>query len=237
MSAGISQRIGENVDRVRERIESAARASGRSPDSVTLVAVTKYVDADIARLLVEHGCRDLGESRPQALWEKAAALADLDVRWHMIGSLQRNKVARTLPVASLIHSVDSARLANTISRLSVESGTVQDILLEVNISGESAKHGFMPESLPGETARLLDLPGIRVCGLMGMASQSGEAEIHDEFSRLRRAAGNLQSQFQHQADNHPLDQLSMGMSGDFPWAIAEGATIVRIGSSLFQGIV
>lgn len=234
MDAGQAERIASNVARLRQRIELAALAHGRTGSDIILVAVTKYVDAAIARMLVQAGCRDLGESRPQELWEKAGELADLVFRWHLIGHLQRNKVARTLPVASLIHSVDSVRLAATISRLAVESGQVQEVLLEVNISGESAKQGFAPADLPGQMDALCELPGIRLCGLMGMAVQGTEAEVRPQFSLLRKMAEQLQTACS--TDRHPLDQLSMGMSADFEWAIAEGATIVRVGSVLYEGI-
>ncbi len=236
MHAGQAERIASNVARLRQRIESAALAHGRAGSDITLVAVTKYVDVAIARTLVQAGCRDLGESRPQELWEKAGELADLEIRWHLIGHLQRNKVARTLPVASMIHSVDSVRLAATISRLAVESDQVQDVLLEVNISGESAKQGFAPADLPGQMDALCELSGIRLCGFMGMAAQGTETEVRPQFSSLRNTAEPLRSAFSQHTDRHPLDQLSMGMSADFEWAIAEGATIVRVGSVLYEGV-
>ena len=238
MSSDQAKTVFRNVAAVRQQIEDACHAHGRDAHDVRLVAVTKYVDAETAGLLVEAGCCDLGESRPQMLWDKAAALArDLpgqEIRWHQIGSLQRNKVARTLPVASLIHSVDSIRLASTISRLASESGLVQDVLLEINISGESVKHGFSAESLPSEIESLLELPAIRICGLMGMAALGAdELQTRQQFALLRKIRDSLAPLASPQ---HPLRDLSMGMSGDFPWAIAEGATVVRIGSVLFEGL-
>jgi PLP dependent protein len=169
-----SAQIAENVARVRGRIAAAARRSGRAADDVTLVAVTKFMPADVVRLLVEAGCRDLGESRPQELWEKASALSDLPIRWHLVGHLQRNKVRRTLPLVAMIHSIDSPRLLAAVEdeaavQLPPQQGRRTDIpvcpgeassweklpvLLEVNISGETAKHGLKPEEVEPLLAEL-----------------------------------------------------------------------------------
>ena len=130
-----------NLASIRQRIAEAAQKSGRSGDDVTLVAVTKYVDASMTRTLVDAGCQVLGESRPQVLWDKGEALQDMNVEWHMIGHLQRNKVKRSLKYAALVHSIDSLRLMNAINDAAEAGATVRG-LLEVNVSGESAKHGF-----------------------------------------------------------------------------------------------
>ncbi|MGH6742811.1 MAG: alanine racemase, partial [Bradyrhizobium sp.] len=138
--------IGENLAGIRGRIEAAARRSGRDAGEVKLVAVTKYVDTEIARNLVEAGCRHLGEARPQELWRKAQALAGQPIDWHLIGHLQRNKVARTLPLVRLIHSCDSLRLIESIDSEAPKAGIAPAaILLEVNVSGDATKHGFRPE--------------------------------------------------------------------------------------------
>lgn len=224
--------IAFNLQRLRQRIDDAAEACGRDPRQIRLVGVTKYVDATVTRMLFECGCHDLGESRPQSLVDKAASMATLDVRWHLIGSLQRNKVAKVLPVAELIHSVDSRRLAETISRIATENESVQDILLQVNISQESAKHGFSPDKLPAALDVVQHLPGLRIRGLMGMAGLD-----HDESAARREFASlySLREALSQRVDaRHTMDELSMGMSGDFEWAIAEGATLVRIGSMLFE---
>src|SRR5262249_9899568 len=151
----------------------AARHSGREPDAVTLVAVTKYVDVDATRALIEVGCRDLGESRPQELWSKAAALESLSthdapLRWHMIGHLQRNKVARTLPLVSLIHSGDSLRILEALNSAAVETARKLPVLLEVNISGDATKHGFAPTEIEPLLDTLAANTSLDVRGLMAM---------------------------------------------------------------------
>jgi PLP dependent protein len=223
--------IAANVARVRGRIVDAARRSGRSADAVRLVAVTKYVSADLVRPLVEAGCRDLGESRPQQLWEKASQLADLSIRWHLIGPLQRNKVGRTLPLVSMIHSVDSPRL---LAAIDAECLPPISVLLEVHISSEAAKQGFAPVEIEPFLTKAADYRHVSVRGLMGMASLDGGLDVaRREFAALRELRDRLRV-------NCPpgvtLDELSMGMSGDFEVAIEEGATIVRIGSALFEGV-
>jgi pyridoxal phosphate enzyme (YggS family) len=227
-------RIGDNVAQVRERIAQAARASGRKPDEIRLIAVTKYVGLPEIEALVAAECRELGESRPQALWEKAAAYADAQIRWHLVGALQRNKVARTLPVASLIHSVDSARLAATIDEQAARLGKAARVLIEVNVSGDAAKHGVRPAELLALLDELSAHRNVAVHGLMTMAAlEGGLARARGDFAQLRelrdRVAGSV-------PPNVRLGELSMGMSGDFEEAIAEGATIVRVGSALFEGL-
>ena len=225
-----SKGIAENVVRVRQRIADAARRSGRSADDVTLVAVTKYVSADVASLLVEAGCLDFGESRPQSLWEKAAQLADRPIRWHLIGHLQRNKIHRTLPLVTMLHSVDSPRLLTAIDE---ERLPPIPALLEVHISGEPSKHGFAPEEIEPILATAAAYGNVSVRGLMGMASlEGGVAAARREFAALRELRDRLR---RNCPPGVTLDELSMGMSGDFEVAIEEGATIVRIGSALFEG--
>lgn len=228
------QVLKENYQRVLQRVTLAAEAAGRDPSEITIVGVTKYVDAETARLLFEAGCRHLGESRPQVLDQKATALGDTPITWHMIGHLQRNKVARTLQHASLIHSVDSVRLAEAVNRIAGEQSRVVDVLLEVNVSGESAKHGFAFSEIRELLPSILELPSVSARGLMCMAGlASDESETRNQFAQLRQ----LRDEMQHQLpDNHQFTELSMGMSSDFELAIAEGATMVRVGSVLFEGI-
>ena len=224
-------RIAENVAQVRGRIAAAAVRSGRTADDVILVAVTKYVSADVIRPLVAAGCHDLGESRPQQLWDKAEALADLSIRWHMIGHLQRNKVCRTLPLVTLIHSVDSVRL---LAEIDEQCSGALTVLLEVNISGEAAKHGFTSEAIEPLLTELVGYRNIAVRGLMCMAGLEGDREAaRRDFTALRELRDRLRSNC---PPNVTLDELSMGMSGDYETAIEEGATIVRVGSALFEGI-
>ncbi|MBN1396369.1 MAG: YggS family pyridoxal phosphate-dependent enzyme [Pirellulales bacterium] len=226
-------RIAENLASIRGRIAEAARRSGRPAEQIALVGVTKYASAELIRPLIAAGCLDLGESRPQQLWQRAAALADLPVRWHMIGHLQRNKVRRTLPLTTLIHSVDSRRLLAEINKEAGEAAPVP-VLLEVNVSGEAAKHGFAPAEIEPLLAELPDFANVSVRGLMCMAGlESGPEEARREFAAL----GGLRNRLRNACPpNATLDELSMGMSGDFEQAIEEGATIVRIGSALFEGI-
>ncbi len=240
----LATRIAENVREVRGRIADAAQRSGRTASDITLVAVTKYVPVETIRPLVEAGCHDLGESRPQQLWDRAAALDDLPVRWHMIGHLQRNKVRRTLPLTALFHSVDSLRL---LAALEEEAARLQEetkasstahwpvpVLLEVNVSGEEAKHGFRPDGMEATVAELPKFRNIAVRGLMCMAGLEGNLDdARREFVMLRTLREELRH---HCPTGVSLDELSMGMSGDFEVAIEEGATIVRVGSALFEGV-
>jgi pyridoxal phosphate enzyme (YggS family) len=236
--------IAENLGRVREQMARAAEASGRSPDEVTLVGVTKYVGAAEVAELIAAGCVDLGESRPQELWNKASEVAAATgvsgaVRWHLVGHLQRNKVRRTLRLVEMIHSVDSQRLLEIIQReadsLSATGeatpGPVR-VLLEVNTSGESAKHGLAANDVEPLLAAADQFPRIAICGLMTMAALEGGPEIAAQnFAALRE----LRDRLRPRAPNRVrLDELSMGMSGDFEAAIREGATIVRVGSALWK---
>lgn len=225
--------IAANLAQVRGRIAAAAARAGRSADEVQLVAVTKYVGREEIEALLAAGCRDLGESRPQDLWDKAAALDGRDLRWHLIGHLQRNKVRRTLPYVHLLHSVDSRRLLDELDREAARRGQPPDLLLEVNVSREATKTGLAE----AEAENLLaswSFPHLRLRGLMGMATQgSTPDEARREFAHLR----SLHAKWRPAAPR-PEDfrELSMGMSGDFEAAILEGATIVRVGSALFEGL-
>jgi uncharacterized pyridoxal phosphate-containing UPF0001 family protein len=251
--------IADNLTRIRNRIAAAAARSGRRPEDITLVAVTKYVNSGAARQLVAAGCHDLGESRPQNLWAKAAELAeesDVEVpplggrptgmgtpppkggtptiRWHLIGHLQRNKVERTLSVVSLIHSADSVRLIQSIDRAAATLGQRVPILIEVNVSGDKTKHGFRPEEMAEPVEEIAGLANIAVRGFMAMAGREGDiSAARRDFARLRELRDGLK---QSVPTSMSLDELSMGMSGDFEAAIEEGATIVRIGSALFEGV-
>jgi pyridoxal phosphate enzyme (YggS family) len=223
-----------NLAAVQARIAAAAAAAGRLPDSVTLVAVTKYVDAEITSLLVDAGATVLGENRPQVLDEKFAALSGRSIDWHLIGHLQTNKVKKVVRQATLIHSVDSVRLIDAIEKHSISNEIKTHVLLEVNVSGEPAKHGIAPDELPRLLDHCRNLSAVKVAGLMCMAGLGGDAsETRTQFALLRQLRND------HQNDDCPhvsLKELSMGMSGDFEMAIEEGATLVRVGSILFEGI-
>jgi pyridoxal phosphate enzyme (YggS family) len=230
--------IADNLRRVQARIAAAAESTGRSAEDITLVGVTKYVGPQQAAELVTAGCTELGESRPQELWSKAGEVAsaagNIDIHWHLIGHLQRNKIRRTLPLVTLIHSVDSERLIAAIHDACVDddhSAPPVNVLLEVNTSGESAKHGLAPDAVEPLLAAAPRYARITIRGLMTMAAlEGGEGVAARNFASLRELRDRL-------ANNAPdcvqLRELSMGMSGDFETAIREGATIVRIGSLLW----
>jgi PLP dependent protein len=228
-------RLEENIARVRAEVAEAAVKSGRRAEMVSIIAVTKYVDAALARQVVNAGLHDLGESKPQEIWKKAPELSDLSVNWDLIGHLQRNKVRRTLPLVSLIHSVDSFRL---LEELEAESARIEKkctVLLEVNISGDATKTGFPPDELETAVDKVWEMKWIAVCGLMSMAGLDSDASTaRRQFAAVRELRDRLRA---NAPRNKFIYELSMGMSNDFREAIAEGATMVRIGSSLFEGVL
>lgn len=229
-----AERIADNVARIRELMADAAGRSGRRPDDVSLIAVTKYVGPAEIDALVAAGCTEIGENRPQELWAKADQLQDRTIHWHMIGHLQRNKARRTLPYVTLLHAGDSLRLLEAADRLSREAGRVTDLLVEVNVSGDATKHGFAPDEVEPLLPKLARMSGLRIRGLMAMASWGGSLdEARQDFIRLRTLRDKLAASCPPEIS---LDELSMGMSGDFEVAIEEGATMVRIGSALYEGI-
>jgi pyridoxal phosphate enzyme (YggS family) len=234
MQRDFQEIIAENLARVRGRIADAARAAGRSPDEVTLLGVTKYVEPDVAMLLFDAGLSDLAESRPQQLWRKADTFGDLPVRWHMVGHLQRNKLRRSVPMISLLHSLDSPRLAEALDAQMAATGGRLPALVEVNISGDDRKHGFMPGDVEPLLEDLAQRQHLEIRGLMAMASLEGGVDrARHNFAALRQLRDRLRANC---PDGMGMDELSMGMSGDFAEAIAEGATIVRIGTALFEGV-
>jgi pyridoxal phosphate enzyme (YggS family) len=226
------QQIADNLAAVEERLHAACRRAGRARSDVTLIAVTKTVSAEVAALLPGLGVYDLGESRPQELWRKAGVIPL--VRWHLIGHLQRNKIERTLPLLCRIHSVDSLRL---LRALEAAAETLADprplpALLEFNVSREASKHGFAPEELDDVAAALAVLKYVRVDGLMTMAAFEDDPErTRPTFAALRALRDRLAAEL-----GRPLPHLSMGMSNDFEVAIEEGATLVRLGTVLFEGM-
>jgi pyridoxal phosphate enzyme (YggS family) len=232
--AAFVQIIADSLARVHERIATAAQRAGRMPEEVTLVAVSKYVGLTETAALLKAGCTQLGESRPQLLWDKAAAPELTHAEWHLVGHLQRNKVLRTLPLVKLIHSVDSWRLLEAIDDSASEIGCRAQVLLEVNCSGDTAKHGLTADALEQLLPELSRLENVQVCGLMTMAALEGDETVTARnFADLRNLRDKLRPQC---PPNVVLEELSMGMSHDFEIAIREGATIVRIGSLLFEGL-
>ena len=228
------QMLSENLARVREGIEQACRRSGRDPESVRLVAVTKAVSVEVAQMLVGLGQTELGENRPQELLRKDVRLAEADITWHMIGHLQTNKVKKVLSASQFIHSVDSLRLAGEISKRAGALGVTPKILLEINVSAEAAKFGLTPQEAPETAAAVGKLPNLNLVGLMTMAPLVDDPELtRPVFARLRELSEKIARM------NLPgvtMKHLSMGMTQDYEVAVEEGATLVRVGSALFTGL-
>jgi PLP dependent protein len=222
--------LADNLAAVEERLRAACRRAGRARSEVTLVAVTKTVSAEVAALLPTLGVYDLGESRPQELWRKAAVVPP--VRWHLIGHLQRNKIERTLPLVERVHSVDSVRLLEALEEACRQASRSLPALLEVNASREASKHGFAPEEVAGLVGRLAEPRHVRIEGLMTMAAYEDDPErTRPTFAALRALRDRLSAEL-----DRPLPHLSMGMSNDFEIAVEEGATLVRLGTVLFEGV-
>jgi pyridoxal phosphate enzyme (YggS family) len=215
---------------VNGRIAAACARVGRPVGDVTLVAVSKSVSVRVAGVLPALGVADLGESRPQELWKKAAAIPD--ARWHLIGHLQRNKLDKTVPLCSHLHSVDSERLLAALNEFGLRRQEPVPVLLEVNCSREEAKGGFSPDEVTALADSLVSLAGVRVGGLMTMAAYSENPEAaRPSFAELRAIRDVLRIR-----TGLSLPLLSMGMSGDFEVAVEEGATLVRVGTTLFEGL-
>jgi pyridoxal phosphate enzyme (YggS family) len=220
--------IAVNLSDIRAQISAAAQRAGRDPSSIRLVAVSKTHPAGAVVDAAATGQTVFGESRVQEARDKIPACPP-GLEWHFIGHLQKNKVRQALPLFSFFHSIDSTALAEAVSRIAGEAGKNVDGLLEVNVSGEETKHGFTPDQLRREFPALAKLSHLRIRGLMTMAPYSENPEdARPVFRALRELRDELQS-----AHGHALPELSMGMSGDFEPAVEEGATLVRVGSSIF----
>ena len=214
--------IAHNVERIRERIRAAALRSGRQPEEVTLVAVSKTVDPKHIEAAMATGQTLFGESKVQEARAKIPFVSQR-ARWHLVGHLQSNKAREAVALFELIHSVDSVRLAVELNKWAERAGKVQPILLEVNTSGEASKFGLKPEDVQAALREVCQLPRIEVQGLMTIAPFFEDAEqARPSFRRLRELR-----------DATGLRELSMGMTHDFEIAIAEGATLVRIGTAIF----
>jgi hypothetical protein len=215
---------------VEARIAAACALAGRPRGEVTLVAVTKSVSPRVAGVVAELGVRDLGESRPQELWKKADAVPG--VRWHLIGHLQRNKLDRTAPLVALVHSADSVRVLEALDAFGRKRGAPVPVLLEVNCSREDAKGGFAVADVPAVGDRAVSLAGVRVDGLMTMAAYADDpAAARPAFVELREVRDRLRTR-----TGLALPHLSMGMSHDFEVGVEEGATFVRVGTTLFESL-
>jgi PLP dependent protein len=231
----IESQLASNLAALDLRIRAAAERAGRSPNEITLVVVTKYAP-DAAVLALEKFQRlELGENRPQQLVRRAEMAPW--AHWHLIGRLQTNKVKMVLPSTVLIHSVDSVKLLERISQTAIDSRQTHPVLLEVNISGEPSKQGFDLDELRGAWSGMLKLPGIEVGGLMTMAPFTENPEdARPVFRGLREFRDELRERAGTDGGRHSLRDLSMGMTGDFEIAIEEGATLIRVGSAVFEGI-
>ncbi|MBK8231649.1 MAG: YggS family pyridoxal phosphate-dependent enzyme [Candidatus Eisenbacteria bacterium] len=217
----------EALEALRDEIEAACAGTGRSREEVTLIAVSKTFPAAAIREAHELGLRDFGENRVQELTAKAEDLRDLEFRWHLIGPLQTNKVRAILPHLGLLHSLDRIDLAREISRRAVRP---IEALIQVNTTAEKSKSGVEPEGLAALLDALEGIPSLTVRGLMTIGPLGGdERSVRTAFATLR----SLREREQARRPELDLAALSMGMSGDFAWAIAEGATHLRIGSRIF----
>ena len=213
---------------VRERMADAARKSGRTIEQIELVAVSKTHAAEKVQEAIEAGQLLFGESRVQEARAKIPLLPSR-LRWHFIGHLQKNKIRHALPLFELFHGIDSLALAQEMERIAEEEGIRPRVLLEVNVAGEASKHGFSPEALRRDLEAALSLGRLTIEGLMTLPPLAPEAEASRQyFIALRKLRDQLEAEFDVR-----LPQLSMGMSGDFPIAIEEGATLVRVGTAIF----
>jgi PLP dependent protein len=220
--------IAENLERVHEQIARAAAKAGRAAGEIELVAITKTHPAEKIGEAVEAGQTLFGESRVQEARIKIPELPS-NLRWHFVGHLQKNKIRHALSLFEMIHSVDSLALAQDMNRIAEEEGLHPRVLLEVNVAGEGSKFGFQPDKLREQMEELLGLPRLSILGLICIPPIAKEAEASRKyFAQLRELRDHLQSEF-----HVDLGQLSMGMTQDFPVAVEEGATLVRVGTAIF----
>jgi len=227
----VTGKIAANLAGVRERITAAAERSGRAPDEVVLVVVTKVRTIEEIREAIAAGAADLGENYVQEMVEKASALEDAGIRWHAIGHLQTNKVRQIAPFVSLIHSVDSLRVAREVDKRAAANGRKQPVLLEVNVAGEGSKFGLDEEGLFELAPQVVKLANARLAGLMTMVPYSDDPEASRPYYRRLRELRDELVVRGIPGDN--MKQLSMGMTSDFEVAVEEGATLVRVGTAIF----
>lgn len=222
--------LSENLAKVQENIRIACKKAGRQESDVTLIAVSKTKPVSMLEEVYREGIREFGENKVQELTEKQTVLPG-DIHWHMIGHLQRNKVKYIVGSVSLIHSVDSLRLAQEISSQAVKKQIRQEILVEVNIASEESKFGISKEEAISLVEEIAKLPGIRIRGLMTIAPfVENPEENRIYFQKMRELSVDIARK---NIDNVDVDILSMGMTGDYMVAIEEGATMVRVGTGIF----
>lgn len=236
------KKISDNLQRIRDNISASARRVRREPDDIQILAVTKAAEVDDIKTLIDLGVTDLGENRAKQLVERAEEITAWlgrkknqppePIRWHMIGHLQRNKVKSVLPVASMIHSVDTLRLAEEIDRRAEQGGLTVDILLEVNCSSEPQKYGVSVGAVAHMVDQISTMEHLRMVGLMTMAALSSNPEnARPTFVRLRELFEDMRRE---KIGGSDFRHLSMGMSQDYEVAVEEGATILRIGTAVFE---
>jgi len=223
--------IKENIDEILKRTAAAAMRSGRSPEDITVIAVSKTVDGERAREAVECGLVNLGENRVQELVSKYEQLSDMDVRWHLIGNLQKNKVKYIIDKTTLIHSVENSELANEINKRAQKNNIISSVLIELNIGQEESKFGLDEENVYSFVKDMEQFENIRVLGLMTVAPFSENPEdIRWVFKKMKGIYDKISDM---KFKNTEMKYLSMGMTNDFEIAIEEGANIVRIGTAVF----
>lgn len=222
--------IKENIEEIKDRIQKACADCGRKTEDVKLIAVSKTKPIEMLKEAYDCGCRDFGENKVQELVDKWEQMPK-DIRWHMIGHLQRNKVKYIVDKVYLIHSVDSLKLAEEISKEAVKKGVTVSILVEVNVAEEETKFGTTCSEIYNLVEEIAKLPGILIKGLMTIAPYVENSEENRQyFEKLRQIYVDI---IHKNIDNVYMEELSMGMTGDFETAITEGATYVRIGTAIF----
>ena len=222
--------ISENIENIRKNIDAACKRSGRDPKDVLLLAVSKTVDVDRIKVAVDCGLNSLGENRVQEIMEKYEPMGE-NVKWHLIGHLQTNKVKYIIDKVELIHSVESIKLAEEINKQAKKHNLVMDVLVEVNMADEESKFGVKPEETESFIRELALMDNIRVRGLMTVAPnvENGE-ENRVYFRNMKQLLVDINAK---NINNINMDILSMGMTGDYETAVEEGATIVRVGTGIF----
>ena len=222
--------IKENLEEVREKIRQACQRSGRREEDVTLISVSKTKPVEMLREAYEAGSRDFGENRVQEIMEKYGQMPE-DVRWHMIGHLQKNKVRQVIDKAVLIHSVDTVELAEQIEKDAAKRDLTVDSLLEVNVAEEESKFGFRTEEVEAAVMKIKEFPHVHIKGLMTIAPFVSNSEDNREvFKKLYQLYVDIRSK---NIDNVNMSVLSMGMTGDYEVAVEEGATMIRVGTGIF----
>jgi len=221
----------DNLEKINQEIQLACQKASRSDNDVTMIAVTKSVEKEIAKELAELGVENMAENRVDKLLEKKAALENFSsIKWHLIGNLQRRKVKSIINKIDYFHALDSLKLAQEIQKRAEKQISC---FVEVNVTGEESKHGFKSEEVLDFIHQLAEFDRIKIIGLMTMAPlDASEPVLHEVFSKLKKLQSAINNQHLSYA---PCTELSMGMSNDFPIAIEEGATFVRIGTALFGG--